>query len=76
LDGERQNIDDPSGFGGEPGAYFQKDIFESEDVEVEGRIIKTYPGSIHGDSEELVNIKKKQGKSDVIPTLPKLENNK
>jgi len=71
LDGQRQDSDDPSGFGGEPGAAFMQDIFESKDVKIEGETYRVNQGSVHGDSKELINMQKEQGQTEVLPTLPK-----
>ena len=70
MDGSRQDADDPSGFGGEPGSAFMQDVFESKDVKVDGENIKVYQGSVHGDSKELVKMQEAEEKKDVIPTLP------
>jgi hypothetical protein len=67
IDGVRQKPTDPSGFGGEPGAAFANDVFMSKTVDGE-RI--TIGVDIHGNSKELMNIQKQDGRSEVIPTLP------
>jgi hypothetical protein len=71
LDGQRQDASDPSGFGGEPGSAFMGDVFESKDVNVDGEIIRVNTvQSVHGQSKELIQMQKSEGKTDVIPTVP------
>jgi hypothetical protein len=75
LDKMRQDADDPSGFGGEPGAAFMQDVFESKDITTEGETYRVWQGSVHGESKELIKMQKEQGGNDVIPTLPKKDEN-
>jgi len=72
LDGHRQTELDPSGWGGEPGAAFMADVFESKDVKIEGgEVIRVNTlQSIHGQAKELIKMQRSEGKSDVIPTVP------
>jgi len=72
LDGHRQDVDDPSGFGSEPGTAFMNDVFESTTVTGEDRKkYRVQQGSIHGDSKELVQKKQAGGEGDVVPSVPK-----
>jgi RHS repeat-associated protein len=65
LDGARQD-------GGEPGEEFEIEVFQSKDVEING---KTYRQNqiinAQSNGEELVNMQIKEGKEDVLPTIPK-----
>lgn len=71
LDGSRQQDTDPSGWGGEPGTAFMADVFESKNVEVDGKQVRVQTGaSIHGDSKQLVEDKKASGEGSVVPTVP------
>ncbi|WP_181358512.1 hypothetical protein [Taibaiella chishuiensis] len=67
LDGKRQEATDKSGWGKEPGNAYTSDVFESQNVD--GNRIPIGLG-IHGDSKELLQIQKNDGRTDLVPTLP------
>jgi len=51
-DGLRQDADDPSGFGGEPGSAFMEDVFESKTVTSGGETFKV--SGVLRDNEEII----------------------
>jgi RHS repeat-associated protein len=69
LDGARQQKSDPSGFGAEPGTAFVEAVYELLNVESDGEIVEIME-SIHGGSDVIIDNKTKEGKTDVIPTVP------
>jgi len=82
LDNSQQTSDDPSGWGGEPGWYFMMDVFYTGSVEVGGENEKVYVPRYDldhrniEDSKQLIEMNRKDNKSDVIPTVPTKDNDK
>jgi hypothetical protein len=74
LDGSRQEPEDPSGFGGEPGTAFSQDVFYTEFVESEGQKVPVLnPELDHAkipDAKKMIENNKRDGKTDIIPTIP------
>ncbi|MDI9321001.1 MAG: hypothetical protein QM530_11115, partial [Phycisphaerales bacterium] len=70
LDGIRQENSDASGWGGEPGAAFMTDVFESKDVDAGGEKMRINMGSVHGDSKQIVTEQQNSGNGNIVPTVP------
>jgi len=74
LDGLRQTSRDKSGFGSEPGLFFQWEVFYSRKVKYGNDVYNgaqtQYDHSQIDGAHELIKLNVLEGKSDVIPTLP------
>ncbi|MBN1112465.1 MAG: hypothetical protein JXA53_06065 [Bacteroidales bacterium] len=77
LDGARQSSSDESGFGSEPGWFFQNEVFYSKMINVKGEDIPSpqlqYDHTTIEGAKALIKMNIDEGKSDVVPNVPMFE---